>query len=171
MPETATADEGAAAESPAAEEPRAEPPAETEPKAAPPAKEEPKATAPQAQEPSAAQPEPQAQPQGEPAATGDAISVDPSTDLPQGAVARTRAALEEDESTPTDAEIDAIKPEYPHPDFDPYAGAWGAAAAFVVGSKGACLLSPCCSALTFAWRMFWPSHATNTATHPRWSLK
>jgi hypothetical protein len=74
------------------------------------------ATVPSEDSPSAGAPEPAAATQ---ASMGDAISVDPGTDLPQGAVARTRAALTETDAAPTDAEIEAITPKLPHPDFDP----------------------------------------------------
>lgn len=47
----------------------------------------------------------------------DGISVDPTTDLPQGAVKRQRSVFGATRA-PTDAEIEQIKPQLPYPDFD-----------------------------------------------------
>lgn len=51
----------------------------------------------------------------------DSISVDPTTDLPQGGVAGKRQifAAATSAHVPTDQEIADLKPELPYPDFDP----------------------------------------------------
>lgn len=54
-----------------------------------------------------------------PAVPDAAISVDQTTDLLQGGVARSRQAFAASETGPTDEEIAAVQPVLPYPDFDP----------------------------------------------------